>query len=279
MNKLQAIVLVMMLFFALPSCKTSKQAAGKKKSDTTAAAKTQDTSAVKKPDVATADKQKLIDSLTPLWNKQIEYNTFAGKARMHYEAGGDKQDFTANIRIQKDKIIWVSATALGGIVQVARIYITPDSFKLINYLQKTVTLMTLQQAQALLPTPMDFGVLQNLLVGNVLSKENKIINAMSTPGLWTLQAENANFIQEVTYNKADTTIRSEQLRDKKPGGPQATIQYNNYVAVDNRMFSFTRAINMSNAGMQYFLEMNYTSMDFDRAIDFPFTIPKNYLLK
>ena len=139
--------------------------------------------------------------------------------------------------------------------------------------------MTLQQAQALLPTPMDFGVLQNLLVGNVLNRDNKIVDAMSMPGIWTLQAENANFIQEVTFNKTDSTIRSEQLRDKKPGGPQALIQYNNYVAVDNRMFSFTRAINMSNAGMQYFLEMNYTSMDFDRTIDFPFSIPKNYLLK
>lgn len=281
MNKCLAVAALMIVMCYLPSCSSSKKAAQKSKTaDTTAAKKTIDSTATSnKTGGITAEKKLLIDSLMPIWNKDIDFKTFAGKARMHYEAGDQKQDFTANIRIQKDKVIWVSATALGGIVQVARIYITPDSFKMINYLDKSVTVMTLKAAEALLPTPMDYSILQNIIVGNVLSKSNKITDVISIAGGWSLQAENPDHIQQVTYNKSDSTIRSEQFRDRKPGGPQATIQYANYVLVDNRFFSFSRAINMSNAGQQYFLDMNYLSMDFDRVIDFPFTIPKNYLLK
>jgi hypothetical protein len=281
MNKLCATVVLVIAIACLPACKASKQVARKAKStDTTAVNKPIDTAAIAhKANTLSPEKQLLIDSLMPIWNREIDYKTFAGKARMHYEAGDQKQDFTANIRIQKDKIIWVSATALGGIVQVARIYITPDSFKLINYLDKTVTMMTLKQAAGLLPTPMDYGVLQNIIVGNVLDQSNKITDATGYAGAWSLQAENAAYIQQVTYNKADSTIRSEQFRDRREGGPQATIQYANYVPADNRLFSFSRAINMSNAGQKYFLDMNYISMDFDRTMDFPFSIPKNYLLK
>ncbi|MBS1587372.1 MAG: DUF4292 domain-containing protein [Bacteroidetes bacterium] len=277
MNKLRAAVMAVLLIMVLPACKVKQKAA---KKETLAANKVADSIALaNKLNEQIANKQALIDSLKPVWNHEINYKTFAGKAKMHYEAGDQKQDFTANIRIQKDQIIWVSATALGGIVQVARIYITPDSFKMINYLDKSVTMMTLAQAEALLPTPMDYSVLQNVIVGNVMSKANPVSNALSLSDSWVLATENDRYVQEVTYNKADSAIRLEQFTDKRQGGPTAKIQYANYVPVDNRLFSFSRAINMSNAGVNYFLDMNYTSMDFDRVIDFPFSIPKNYTVK
>lgn len=277
MNKLRAAIMVVLLISMLPACKVKQKAVQK---ETTAANKVADSIALtNKQNRQIANKQALIDSVKPIWSREINYKTFAGKAKMHYEAGDQKQDFTANIRIQKDQIIWVSATALGGIVQVARIYITPDSFKMINYLEKSVTLMKLEQAEALLPTPMDYSVLQNVIVGNVMSKANPISNALNLSDSWVVATENDRYTQEVSYNKSDSSIRSEQFTDKRQGGPTAKIQYANYVPVDNRLFSFSRAINMSNAGAQYFLDMNYSSMDFDRAIDFPFSVPKNYIVK
>jgi len=277
MNKLRATMTVVLLIIVLPACKVKQKAAQR---ETLAANKVADSiTLANKLNQQIATKQALIDSVKPMWNHEIDYKTFAGKAKMHYEAGDQKQDFTANIRIQKDHIIWVFATALGGIVPVARIYITPDSFKMINYLEKSVTMMPLAQAEALLPTPMDYSVLQNVIVGNVMSKANPVSNALNLSETWVVATENDRYTQEVTYNKTDSSIRSEQFTDKRQGGPTAKIQYANYVPVDNRLFSFSRAINMSNAGVQYFLDMNYTSMDFDRVVDFPFSIPKNYTVK
>ena len=122
MNKLFLFIALLALAMYLPACHTGKKATRKKRqTDSSIVSRPPDTAAMPANTAKiTAEKRRLIDSLLPVWRHGIEYKTFAGKARMHYEAGDQKQDFTANIRVQKDNVIWVSATALGGIVQVAR---------------------------------------------------------------------------------------------------------------------------------------------------------------
>ena len=67
-----------------------------------------------------AEKIALIQNLLPLLQNEINFSTFSGKAKMHYASNDQKQEFVANIRISKDKIIWVNITALGGMVNAAR---------------------------------------------------------------------------------------------------------------------------------------------------------------
>ncbi len=50
--------------------------------------------------------------------QKIQYSTFSGKAQMHFENKDQNQDFSGNIRMQKDKNIWASVVAL-GIAEVA----------------------------------------------------------------------------------------------------------------------------------------------------------------
>src|SRR5215217_7242201 len=64
-------------------------------------------------------KQQLIGELVPLWNKRTTYKTFSGKAKVHLESPKDKNDFTATIRMEKDKKIWISIVAL-GVFEAAR---------------------------------------------------------------------------------------------------------------------------------------------------------------
>src|SRR5450755_3896949 len=73
--------------------------------------------------VATIDSSKLVDlhadSLkyiqmlyTHLQSSRIDFNTFSAKLRVHYEGGdGKDNELTAFIRIQKDKVIWISINA------------------------------------------------------------------------------------------------------------------------------------------------------------------------
>ena len=53
-------------------------------------------------------------------------------------------------------------------VPVARIYITPDSFIMVNQLQKEVDEITLSRAAKVLPAKVDFDALQRLVVGEPL---------------------------------------------------------------------------------------------------------------
>lgn len=224
-------------------------------------------------------KNNVIAGIIPLWERDIEYTTFSGKAKMHYSAGGDKQDFTAHIRIEKDKRIWISISAgPGGVVNVARLLITPDSIILVNHLQKDVHRLNIKDANKLMPAPVDFNTMQNFIIGNILSKTGSPSDATDFGGTWSMEVLGPDITQQVAFNKTDSSMRTLQLHTKDDM-VKGMIQYSSYQMKDNRKFSTGRVITISNAGEPYYLDMDFNKAEFDKALDFPFSIPKNYTVK
>lgn len=226
-----------------------------------------------------AAREELIAALKPAWKLSPDFTTFSGKAKMQYEGRGQKQEFTTVFRIKKDEAIWASVIALGGIVQVARVYITPDSFKLINYLEKEVTVMSLAEAGKVLPAPADFNTLQNLILGTALRTSGTATDATDLGNILSLQVEEDGIIQHINFNKADTTIHTLQLRSTNTGGPSGMISFSGYEIKGARKFPMNRTLNVVSSGEPYSLEMNFNKVDFDLPLDFPFSIPKNYKRK
>jgi hypothetical protein len=59
-------------------------------------------------------KQAQLQRWLPLWNAQTAYSTFSGRAKVDYEGGGESHELNASIRMERDKRIWISITALLG---------------------------------------------------------------------------------------------------------------------------------------------------------------------
>ncbi len=220
---------------------------------------------------------KLIDQFRPVWNKRLQFNTFIGRAKMKMEAPDDKQDFTAHFRIRKDSVIWVNVTALGGI-SFAKILITRDSFFMVNMLQKTATCVPLASAAKILPSKVDFSSLQNLIIGEPL-RGGEITEVTELNGKWSARVEDSSYVQELLYNKSDSTLTYAQLRTHSISGPTATTNYNSYESSDSRKLSTGRELKIQNGNDVYSLEMNFVKFSFDDAMDFPFSIPKSYTIK
>jgi hypothetical protein len=235
-------------------------------------------SAVPRPALPDPAMKELMATLTPVWTKRLSYKTFSGKAKMSYEFPNSSNDFTANFRIRKDSAIWVNVSGLGGAISVARIFITPDSFFLINYLQKEITVLAIKDAAKILPTAVDFQQLQNLIVGEPL-RAGTITNALSLPAMWNITAEDTSYLQHISYLQKDTTMIQSQLTTEKPGGPVAVVDYTNYESISNRKISTKRTINVQNADKHYSIDMNFVNLDFDKELEYPFSLPKNYHLK
>jgi hypothetical protein len=271
MNKFLPLIVLLLTVLSQSSCRLGKRPVRKKVIvDSMAITRSQDS--IKAVEL-NREKQQLINRLTSLTQQQIDFRSFNAKVKAHYQGPEEKHEFTINLRIEKDKTIWASVTAL-GMVNVARIIITPDSFKLINYLEKKVILMSLRDADTILPTPMDFQVLQNMLLGNVL-KQGKITDANEFGGSWSVNTEDEDYLQQYTYNKIDSTLRSAQISGKTTD-VQAMIQLGNYELLAGRKFSTARAINITNAGKAHYLDMNFNKVDFDEPVEFPFSIPQRY---
>lgn len=220
----------------------------------------------------------LLNTVMPLWNNRLAYRTMSTKIKVHFETPEDQKEFTTVVRLKKDSVMWVDISVFGGIVHAARALINKDSIHLINYIEKEVTSLSMKDVAKLLPIDVNLSALQNLVIGDPLVGGN--VNGVTalTEG-YLLKVMDSAYNQEIIYNKADSTIVSDQILTNNPTGPQAVIKMNDYQIRSNRRLSLFRKINIQNGVQLYYIEMEFQNIDFDEPVDFPFNIPRNYSLK
>lgn len=221
-------------------------------------------------------KENLLKVLMPLWNYETDFNTFSGKAKIDFEGNGQKQDLIAHIRVRKDSLIWASVSAMGGVIQVARVLITPDTIKMVNYLDRKAIVLPMSDAQKLLPAKADFTTLQHLILGTVLRKQGTVSAAYINEQNMVLVVEDSNAIQQANYSLTDSTFTMLQMQSPNENGPVGVVLMSDYQMVDNRKFATKRKIQIQNTNNQFFLGLDFNNVDFDKVLEFPFSIPKNY---
>lgn len=285
MNNKAVVLFLIVLVISFTACKRGKKSGDNDTSTVDSTYITADTFSnnidkeIVIPDISD-DKKELAKRVYPLWKSMLTFNTFKGKAKMHYEGMGQKQDFTANIRMTRDSAIWIQITAGMGIVNVARIMVTPDSIRMVNYLEKNYMLMPADDATKLLPATIDFEVLQDLLIGNVLSRDGVVADVTELPQFWNLQIVDSSMSQQLTYNKADSTLHTLQMlaiNDKS--NVAGRILYKDYEMVEAKKFATGRVVNINDNGRTHYLEMNFNNAEFDVPMSYPFSIPSSYELK
>ena len=99
--------------------------------------------------------------------KENEFNFIWVNAKANVETliDGKEESFDIRVKIKKDSAMLVSIQYLLGL-EVAKILITKDSVKLVNYIQKNYFIGDFNYLNDLLNTELDFNVLQAVLFGN-----------------------------------------------------------------------------------------------------------------
>ena len=96
-----------------------------------------------------------------------DFNYYQAKGVLKFDDGKQKQEVDVNIIMEKGRYIWMNVTAVLG-VEVARVYITNDSVKILDRLHRKYIETDFAWINGLLNTPMKLENLQNLLVGNTI---------------------------------------------------------------------------------------------------------------
>lgn len=286
MNRLFTGMLVILMAISLPSCIILKKGGKKKKKDNTE--KTADRGTIDSAVVAATlpDSIKvlpdpngpLIDILASLFDRRINYRTFSGKAKVSMQSADVSADFSANIRIAKDSLVWLHVTALGGLYPVAKMLVTRDSFFMVDHTHKQVTMLPLADIGKVLPISVQLWQLQNLLVGEPLSN-GKIIAVETKDSAWTLRTQDTSYMQQLSYSKADSNMLTGNLEMLKAGGPRALFTYGKYEMIGSKKLSVSRTVNVQNGINIYNLEMDIVNAEFDKELDYSFSVPKNYTVK
>lgn len=99
---------------------------------------------------------------------KLDFNNFSAKANVKLTQG-DKKNFKANIRVQKDSLIWISISAFS--IEVARVLITKDTVKVLNRIERKYFIGDYEYINKRFNVQLEFDVLQSILVGNPINFE------------------------------------------------------------------------------------------------------------
>ncbi|MCC6287174.1 MAG: DUF4292 domain-containing protein [Chitinophagaceae bacterium] len=264
---------ILILSVTIYSCRSSKklQSAITKK----------DTTITLLVNPAESDSAKLVHTaFEKIRSNRIEFTTFSSKIKVDYNDSKQRNyDFNAFVRIQKDSVIWISIIAALGI-EAFRVYITPDSVKIRNSLDKEVQLQSVNYIKELIKLPVDFFTLQDIIVGNpVFLDSTNVLMYKETEGFISLSTSDSAFKQLLTMKKENFAIFHSKLDDvDATRNRTADFTYNDYTTIDGRLFSEERKIAVAEK-TRLEISLNIKQPEFDKPLNFPFTIPKNYKVK
>lgn len=198
----------------------------------------------------------------------FDYKYFSTKARVNL----DKQSFTANFRMKKDEVIWISLTGPFNI-EGARVLITPGRFQMINKLEASYYDMPLSFVEKYIPITADLALLQDLIVGNVLEKTIKKQKIETKDNSFVVKGDIAklNTVYTLNYSGRPQNIDIQEEEALK----MVNIIFDKYEKVDNQDFAIKRKYLIKDEEKNYLLDLKFYKHQFS-TVDFPFKIPSGY---
>lgn len=220
--------------------------------------------------------------LTQVIENSFNPEYFSGKAAVSYKGNDKDQSFTANIRIKRDSIIWASVSPGLGI-EVARLIITPDSFKVLNRIEQSYQESHFSRLNKMLNAELKFHHLQALLLGNYPAYvENSGINNVAVDGNdYILSAilkpgeRNSNKAEETLWINPFTN-RIKKLKINEPAsGRTIEAVYNEFAMEGDKMFPSDAAIKVEQ-DKAHEVKLKWSNIKINDPLDFPFNVPSGY---
>ena len=228
-------------------------------------------------DQANVEVDKKPENLALLNSKNLDFNTLALKGKADLDIDGEQNDVVMNIRIQKDKKIWAIVTAAGGIIEVARAMITPDSLFLLNKLEKTYTKKPFSYIYKFTNKQINFNLLQAVLSGNALPDfMNTKSNLIQEDGVWILSGVNEDLSYRSVFNTL-LKVTETTLNDAK-AGQAFKVSYGKYTPLNTALFPSSLNISTLSGIKKMNIAIEFSKIESNVSVDFPFTVPKSYEL-
>lgn len=204
------------------------------------------------------------------------YNTLASRVQVVYDDGKKQQSITVNLRMEKDKAIWLKASILG--ITLAKAYITPNRVSYYETLGNTYFDGDFSLLSDWLGTPLNFNKTQALLLGQSLFNVTENEYSLSEmAGLIKVEPKKQpfNFIHSFFINPSNYRVKSASVSQ-----PQEkrlfTLNYEVYQTINEQLFPSTIQVQATDNEDQTKIEITYKSIDVNAPVSFPFTIPNGY---
>lgn len=265
------ILTITFLFNAMLGCRSTKklQIAVAKK----------DTPIVVHTIAKSTDSMKLAQTvLANLSKHYISFNTFSAKLHVQYEGSGGKlPDLNAIIHMYKDSVIWISIDATFLNIEAARILITKNQITILNKQDKSYEVHPFSYIEKVAGIPLDFKLLQDLLIGNPIYVGAKVVAFKQTGEHISLSTVGQYFKNFLTLSVTNDNLLEKSKLDDIELGQNRTgdLTYLDYELNNGVYFPTFREIIVTEK-TRVDIHLTFKQYDFNKDLSFPFNIPKSY---
>jgi len=219
--------------------------------------------------------------------RNIEENAFqyegleVKRITCQYETSDDKLSFKANLKMLKDKYILMTLSKLN--IPVGRLLLTPDSVKMVNYIEKSYFLKDYGYLSKFVNADIDFYDVQSILANDIFSyrddqRDNdfKEFVSYADSGLYVLQSLKNRKLEKIKRKQKDEKI---DRYLKKLDEENFIVQY---LYVDPVTYKIRQVI-LDDKSADKKLRINFSDFEpvqdqlYPGNIEVRFTAPEDYL--
>ena len=226
--------------------------------------------------------KKIIDESD---SKFVSPEYMSATLKVKYQAKKKKMSFNANLRIEKDKKIWLNISFLG--ISFARGIVTPEGVSMYERQNNTTFTGDFKYLSKLLGIELDFYQLQSLLLGKPIqdvkvdkyktkvSKNSYLLEYNNNRKLAKNAKNNGDYIKRYWYNTKNIELER-QLMSQPDRKMTLMVNNKNYELFGDK-YLIPEDINLQIIDESVTLvEIEYKGIKVDRKLSFPYKIPKDY---
>ncbi len=205
-------------------------------------------------------------------NLDYEYLEFSGSADISSPDLSITGSFL--MRLQKGKKAWIQVKKFG--FEGARVLIADDSIKILNRLEKSCQVMSLDEASRLINFKLNLDQCIELLAGNAFFENSELVSMDNDSSLYTYKVAFDDFFSEYVFDPFEEKVVSTHMLDMDNRSMQ--VDYSDFnVLEDGQKSSFYRSYAASSdkigdAG----IDITVRKISLPSELSFPFEIPSHY---
>jgi hypothetical protein len=231
----------------------------------------------KKRTVKTSDEINKDNYVAFFQSKNTDWELFTSKLKIEVKENKSSTNVNAVLRMNRDSTIWVSVSIMG--IEGARIYITPDSFFVMEKFSRRVSLGSIQGLSDITGAEVSLSQFQNLLLGGLIfpASAYRFTPDSETSFLLKTRTDSAEIIQKFLVKNAEpleTLLRSLTTPNK------AEVKYKNFQSTNLFPVPGILEIKTQNDPQSGFnissINIDIISPEFPSSLLFPFSIPTSY---
>lgn len=213
---------------------------------------------------------------------EVEFEFLSIKSKINFEEAGNTKNATALIRMKKDSVIWFNLSGTLG-VQGMRGLLTHDSIRMVNRVDKEYYSMSYDQLSKEFNFDIDYRLIQAMILGEMPVDQQNTESITEEGGRFIIhQAVGNKYIDN--YINTNTRKVTEVSVTEVDTENSLKLLYGDFREIDSHLFPFSSFVSLIHTNefgeLETKVTINHGKVSFsDKALSFPYSVPKKYVKK